>query len=366
MQKIIAKRVSLLELFYDLIFVYAISKITAMIHHPVAGGIPLFNYIEFVFVVIMVMQIWLYQALYINRFGKSRIIDTIGLLISMYAMTYLANNINTEWSVIFRTFNSAVVLIVAGLIWQYLCGSGKHPMRDHDVRAFAVTLILELIAVLSGLLIGYHYGIFLCVLGGLIGFLMPLAVYQQFVPKNVNFPHLVERLGLIIIITFGESLVNITRYFNGSIIQLFPALIFVLLVTMFGAYIIQDELLINHHQRSRGFVLMYSHVFMVISLLSMTAGLDYLAESGVSRLNLWLLLSISILGYYLCLVAKGVYNHRDVKLQLTDYCVMLLIFLISAGISFYGMQSNCGLMIGFALCGISEFLWLLKISRVRK
>ncbi len=98
----------------------------------------------------------------------------------------------------------------------------------------------------------------------------------------------------------------------------------------------------------------------------MTAGLDYLAESGVSRLNLWLLLSISILGYYLCLVANGVYNHRDVKLQLTDYCVMLLIFLISAGISFYGMQSNCGLMIGFALCGISEFLWLLKISRVRK
>lgn len=366
MQKIIAKRVSMLELFYDLIFVYAISKITAMIHHPVAGGIPLFNYIEFIFVVIMVMQIWLYQALYINRFGKSRIIDTIGLLISMYAMTYLANNINTEWSVTFGTFNSAVVLIVAGLIWQYLCGSGKHPMHDHDVRAFAVTLILELIAVLSGLLIGYHYGIFLCILGGLIGFLMPLAVYQQFIPENVNFPHLVERLGLIIIITFGESLVNITRYFNGSIIQLFPALIFVLLVTMFGAYIIQDELLINHHQRSRGFVLMYSHVFMVIALLSMTAGLDYLAESEVSRLNLWLLLSISILGYYICLVANGVYNHRDVKLHLKDYCVMLLIFLIGAGISFYGVQSNFGLVIGFTLSGISEFLWLLKISRIRK
>ena len=359
MQKIIAKRVSMLELFYDLIFVYANSKITAMIHHPVAGGIPLFNYIEFVFVVIMVMQIWLYQALYINRFGKSRIIDTIGLLISMYAMTYLANNINTKWSVTFGTFNSAVVLIVVGLIWQYLCGSGKHPLRDHDVRAFAVTLMLELIAVLSGVLIGYHYGIFLCVLGGLIGFLMPLVVYSE-------FAHLVERLGLIIIITFGESLVNITRYFNGSIIQPFPALIFVLLVTMFGAYIIQDELLINHHQRSRGFVLMYSHVFMVIALLSMTAGLDYLAESGVSRMNLWLLLSISILGYYLCLLVNGVYNHRDVKLQLKDYCVMLLIFLIGVGISFYGMQSNFGLVIGFTLCGISEFLWLLRISRVRK
>lgn len=98
----------------------------------------------------------------------------------------------------------------------------------------------------------------------------------------------------------------------------------------------------------------------------MTAGLDYLAESEVSRLNLWLLLSISILGYYICLVANGVYNHRDVKLHLKDYCVMLLIFLIGAGISFYGVQSNFGLVIGFTLSGISEFLWLLKISRIRK
>ena len=72
MKEIIAKRVSMSELFYDLIFVYAISKITAMIHHPVSGSLPLFSYFEFVIVVIIVMQIWLYQALYINRFGKSR------------------------------------------------------------------------------------------------------------------------------------------------------------------------------------------------------------------------------------------------------------------------------------------------------
>jgi hypothetical protein len=105
---------------------------------------------------------------------------------------------------------------------------------------------------------------------------------------------------------------------------------------------------------------------MVIALLLMTAGLDYLAEAGVSRMNLWLLLAISILGYYMCLVANGVYNHHDVKLQLKDYCVMLLIFLIGAEISFYGVQSNFGLVEGFALCCISEFLWLLKISRIRK
>ncbi|MDA6089433.1 low temperature requirement protein A [Lactobacillus amylovorus] len=40
MKKIIAKPVGMFELFYDLVFVYAISKIKAMVHHPVNGGIP--------------------------------------------------------------------------------------------------------------------------------------------------------------------------------------------------------------------------------------------------------------------------------------------------------------------------------------
>ncbi|WP_411163223.1 low temperature requirement protein A [Lactobacillus johnsonii] len=41
MNKIVAKPVSMFELFFDLVFVYVISRITAMIHHPVNGGIPL-------------------------------------------------------------------------------------------------------------------------------------------------------------------------------------------------------------------------------------------------------------------------------------------------------------------------------------
>lgn len=107
MNKIIPRKVSTLELFYDLIFVYAISQITAMIHHPLAGSLPLSAYTEFIFVVIVVMQLWLYQALYINRFGQGRLIDNAGLLVSMFAMAYLSNNINTNWQTTFHAFNAA-------------------------------------------------------------------------------------------------------------------------------------------------------------------------------------------------------------------------------------------------------------------
>ncbi|MCI5737575.1 MAG: low temperature requirement protein A [Methanobrevibacter ruminantium] len=35
------KRVELIELFYDLIFVYAISRLTSLISEPINGGIDL-------------------------------------------------------------------------------------------------------------------------------------------------------------------------------------------------------------------------------------------------------------------------------------------------------------------------------------
>lgn len=359
MKEIIAKKVSMFELFYDLIFVYAISRITAMIRQPVAGGLPGTAYLEFIIVVIIVMQIWLYQALYINRFGKGRLIDIGGLLVSMYAAAYLANNINTNWAATFHTFNSAVLLIIANLLWQYTGGSGKHPLADPDVRAFIITLTLEFIAVLAGLLVGYRYGIYLCVLGGLIGFLMPLTIYHQFVPKQVNFPHLVERLSLIIIISFGESLVNVTQYFNHFLFRPLALVIFILLTSLFGIYLIQDELLINQHRHSRGFVLMYSHVFMVGALLSLTVGLDYLAVPTVNRLILWTLIMVSTIIYIICVLINGVYNHKHYRLTAHHYWWLSAILAGGTLLSFLLRDYNLGILCSLALTGIGECGYLL-------
>lgn len=363
MKAVVAKKVSMLELFYDLLFVYAISKMTAMIHHPIGGVLPIHSYMEFVIVVIIVMQIWLYQTLYINRFGKSRLVDNIGLLISMYAMTYMANNINTEWSITFRSFNTAFLMIVVNLVWQYLCGSGPDSWKNRDTRSFVVTLILELICVAAGLIIGYHYGIILCVVAGLIGFLMPLVMYRQLVPDKVNFPHLVERLSLIIIISFGETLVNVTRYFTGNLFNPLPLVIFILLATMFGSYVLQSDQLINHHQRSRGFVLMYSHVFMIVAILSLTAGLDYLSMRSVSQMFLWSFLSICLIAYYLCVYVNGVYNHHAV-MKSRDYVILAAMMLIGLLIALLGHHHDLGLLIGLALASVSQCGYLLKQTRV--
>ena len=64
------KSVELIELFYDLIFVYAISKLTAIISEPVGGMIPLQNLFIYIITSFVILQAWLYFTNYVNRYGK--------------------------------------------------------------------------------------------------------------------------------------------------------------------------------------------------------------------------------------------------------------------------------------------------------
>lgn len=181
---------------------------------------------------------------------------------------------------------------------------------------------------------------------------------NNFTKNNVNFPHLAERLSLIIIVTFGETLVNVTRYFTGSLFSLMPLLIFVLVAALFGFYVVEYECLMNHHQRSRGFVAMYSHVFMIIALLTMTAGLNYLAKAELSRFYLWLLLLISIAVYLFCVLSNSIYNKKQNRLGRADLGWIGFILIMGAAISLAFRQSNLGLIVGFTLVSIADLIYL--------
>ena len=64
------KPVELIELFYDLIFVYAISKLTALISEPINGIIPSHNFFTYIIASFVILQAWLYFTNYVNRYGE--------------------------------------------------------------------------------------------------------------------------------------------------------------------------------------------------------------------------------------------------------------------------------------------------------
>ncbi|WP_270304578.1 low temperature requirement protein A [Baileyella intestinalis] len=64
------KKVELIELFYDLIYVYAISRLTLLIEEPEGGIIPLSGFLRYIVVCFVILQAWLYLTNYVNRYGR--------------------------------------------------------------------------------------------------------------------------------------------------------------------------------------------------------------------------------------------------------------------------------------------------------
>ena len=352
LKKIIAKPVGMFELFYDLVFVYAISRITAMIHHPVNGSIPLVTFLQFLLVVIVVMQIWLYQVIYFNRYSKNRFLDIGGLVLNMFVAVYLANNINTEWQITFHYFNIAMAAMILILFCQYLFVKAD----NNDKQAFLIILGIEFILIIVGLIIGYPVGIYFCISGYIVGFILPLFLKGMFKAERVNFPHLVERVSLIVIIAFGEAIVNLTSYFNSKTPLVYAAFLFLSLVLMFASYVVLSDELIDHHQISKGFILMYSHIAIVVAILLSTVAILYLQVQNINKTFLFFLIIFAMTLYYFSLAINQVYNKSECRFSIRNLLTFLLIFALGVSYLWFVIESKIGISICLLIWNLVFFL----------
>lgn len=352
LKKIIAKPVGMFELFYDLVFVYAISRITAMIHHPVNGSIPLVTFLQFLLVVIVVMQIWLYQVIYFNRYSKNRFFDIGGLVLNMFVAVYLANNINTEWQITFHYFNIAMAVMILILFCQYLFVKAD----NNDKQAFLIILGIEFILIIVGLIIGYPVGVYFCISGYIVGFILPLFLKGMFKAERVNFPHLVERVSLIVIIAFGEAIVNLTSYFNSKTPLVYAAFLFLSLVLMFASYVVLSDELIDHHQISKGFILMYSHIAIVVAILLSTVAILYLQVQNINKTFLFFLIIFAMALYYFSLAINQVYNKSECRFSIRNLLTFLLIFALGVSYLWFVIKSKIGISICLLIWNLLFFL----------
>ena len=112
----ITKRVSLIELFYDLVFVYMVFRATEMIHHLHNGivGLPVLGI--FAIVVIVFINSWMVQMVFTNRHGKISGTNVIFSFVDMAILLYMSNSFSTTFD-----WHLAIFFIAAGLLSLTLC-----------------------------------------------------------------------------------------------------------------------------------------------------------------------------------------------------------------------------------------------------
>ena len=116
----ITKRVSLVELFYDLVFVYMVSRATEMIHHLHHGivGLPVLGI--FAIIVIVFINSWMVQMVFTNRYGKLSGTNVIFSFVDMAILLYMSNSFSATFDWHLATFFMAAGLLSLTLCIQYV------------------------------------------------------------------------------------------------------------------------------------------------------------------------------------------------------------------------------------------------------
>lgn len=148
----LTKRVTMIELFYDLVFAYMISQATSLIHHLSHGTVSPISFLIFAVVVIVFINSWMVQSVFTNRFGSSSWTDIAFYFVDMMILLYMTNSFGNTSSENMTTFFMAASLLSLTLLLQYLIVYFKADYQaDKDIaKVFSGILLFRTLTLLIG------------------------------------------------------------------------------------------------------------------------------------------------------------------------------------------------------------------------
>lgn len=311
------KKVELTELFYDLVFVYAISQITRLIHHVHHGVVAPYAFFTFAIGLIIYVNSWMVQTVFTNRFGKNSLGNIAFMFGQMLLLLISSTAITEDWSRSFVPFILPMAFISLLLLIQYAAEYFKTDnfANQRLIRQFLYILGIRSASLFGAVFLPYQFGLIVAVVGVLLTWILPgilTGSRSGIITKEVkpmNFPHLVERLSLLVIITFGEMIVGIADYFSMENLSLASFLIFIIVTNLFMIYIVEiDHMIDVHKENALGNNMIYFHYLIFFGLSFVTVSLGFLGNQEANNLFAVILLYFGILLVMLGLLLHNHYN----------------------------------------------------------
>lgn len=199
------RRVSWLELFYDLVFVVAVSELS----HNLSGDVSLQGFISFVALFLPVWWAWIGTTFYANRFDTDTIVRRVLMGLQMLAIAALAVNIHhglSDTSVGFAlAYVAARCVLVLEYLWAGLNIDVARGLAIHYATGFSLAIVVWLFSIALPM----PYRLICWGIGLLIDFLTPLTAQRHQARLLPHPEHLPERFGLFTIIVLGEAIIAV-------------------------------------------------------------------------------------------------------------------------------------------------------------
>ncbi len=196
-----------LELFYDLVFVVAISELAKSFNEDISFS----GFFRFAFLFLPVWWVWICTAFYTTRFGTDDFVHRFLTILQMVAIIALAVNIEHGLDQNSTGFALSYVAARGVLVIKYLCAIRYVPEARHLTIPYTLGFASAAIIWLVSVLIPIPLRFVLWTLGLVVDFATPILVWKLHATLPPHHTHLPERMGLFILIVLGESIAAVVH-----------------------------------------------------------------------------------------------------------------------------------------------------------
>lgn len=324
------KRVEFSELFYDLVFVFAISKATALIH-PIHNGVLAWDsLLDFFISVMVIINSWMIQTIYTNRYGTNSLFNMVIMFINMGLMLFISNMIGYNRQQWYYHTCWAVGTLTLTLFFQYLVqffrGSTDSADRE-SIKGFLWLTGLQSLGVYLAALFPIYVGVYIFIASILLTFIVPIFLITKDEHFQVNLPHLIERVSLLVIITFGEMVIGLVNFFTVENFSIYSVLNFVIMLSLFLFYFGEFDHAIDEGSNQKGLFIIYSHYPIFIGLMLMTVSMGFLLNPEANLLVAISFFYIGIGLFQAAVLANGPYNKNYLRYSRSYYCAQATLYL---------------------------------------
>jgi low temperature requirement protein LtrA len=282
------KRVSWAELFFDLVFVFAITQLTAFLHHDhgwrgLGATVVLF---------LPIYWVWVGTTMQANRRDLDQPAERIAIFFVALCGLVMAFAVPQAYD------NRGLLFAVA--YWAARIGYGVFVFRGElrYVQPFSVSIALTGPLLLVGALLDGPAREVLWLVGALIDLAMPSLLRRRLASMHFDAAHLTERFGLFVLIALGESVVAVGAPVANSgepvgvATLCAAAAAFLLCCALWWVYfhfandamrhaltIARVQLTITRH------VLSYGHVVLIGSIVAIAVGMAETVAEPAHRLG---------------------------------------------------------------------------------
>ena len=288
----LGRKVTWLELFFDLIFVAAVSQVGT----PLGEDYTFAAFGRLALLFVLIWWAWHGHTTYATRFDSDDVVQRVLTLLQMFAATVMAINardaLDSRDAAGFAAAYAAMRLLLVAQYWR----ARRIPESRALTTAYAAGFGAAAVIWLASSMAPTPLRFWLWALALLVDFGTPLLTSQHLARVPPDGAHLPERFGLFTIILIGDAMIGVMRGMESQSTWTVEAALtaFVSMTSVFalwwwyfdGSGATRDRHLKNGADVRRFHVWTFAHLPLYLGILVFGVGLHHvIAVAGVSHLH---------------------------------------------------------------------------------